>query len=104
MYLDARSGSGVRGADENWVGDLHTVSVVELGRPLADRQSRERMPLLGVFLPLASPMARAISIGRGGTGGGARRAGAQRGWLRARTWNVSWRGLVDLHQLFGCFI
>lgn len=104
VYLDACSSSGVRGADEDRVGDLHTVSVVELGGPLADGQRRERMPLLGVFLPFASPMARAVSIGWGGTGGGARSAGAQRGWLRARTWNVSWCWLVDLHQLLGCFI
>lgn len=36
MHLDACSRSGVRGADEDWVGDLHAVSVVELGGPLAD--------------------------------------------------------------------
>ncbi len=104
VYLDACSCSGVRGADEDWMGDLHAVSVVELGGSLADGQSRERMPLLGVFLPFASPMARAVSIGRRAAGGGSRCAGAQWGWLRAWTWNVGWRGLVDFHQLLGCFI
>lgn len=78
MYLDACSCSGVRGADEDRVGDLHAVSVVELGGPLADRQRRERVSLLGVFLPLASPMARAVPIGRGGAGGGTLSTGTQR--------------------------
>lgn len=105
VYLDACSSSGVRRADEDRVGDLHTVSVVELGGPLADGQRGERVPLLGVFLPFASPMAtRAVSIGRGGDWGGARSAGAQRGRLGARTWHVSRRWLVDLHQLLGCFV
>lgn len=97
VYLDACSRSGVRGADENRVGDLHAVSVVELGGPLADGQCRKRMPLLGVFLSFASPVARAVPIGRRGTGGGTRRAGAQRGWLRAWTRNISWRRFVYLH-------
>lgn len=86
------------------MGDLHAVPVVELGGPLADGQRGERMPLLGVLLPLASPMAGAVSIGRGSPGGGARGAGAQRGWLGARTRRVCWRGLVHLHQLLGRFV
>lgn len=77
VYLDACSSSGVRGTDEDWVGDLHTVSVVEQGSPLADRQRRKRMPLLGIFLSFTSPMARAVSIGQGGAGGGSWSAGAQ---------------------------
>lgn len=86
------------------MGNLHAVPVVELGGPLTDRQRRERMSLLGVFLPFASPMASAVTVGRGGTRGGARSAGAQRGWLRARTRDARRRGLVDLHQLLGCFV
>lgn len=38
VYLDACGSSGVRRADEDRVGDLHAVPVVELGGPLADRQ------------------------------------------------------------------
>lgn len=86
------------------MGNLHAVPVVELGGPLTDRQRRERVSLLGVFLPLASPMASAVTVGRGGTRGGARSAGPQRGWLRARTRDVRRRGLVDLHQLLGRFV
>lgn len=104
VYLDACSSSGVRGADEHRVGDLHAVPVVELGGPLTHRQRRERMPLLGVFLAFAPPMAGAVSVGRGGARGGARSAGAQRGWLRARTGDARRRRLVDLHQLLGRFV
>lgn len=104
VYLDACGSSGVRGADEDRVGDLHAVPVVELGGPLTDRQRRERMPLLGVFLAFTSPMASAVSVGRGGTRGGARGAGAQWGRLRARTGGAGRRRLVDLHQLLGRFV
>lgn len=86
------------------MGNLHAVPVVELGGPLTDRQRRERVSLLGVFLPFASPMARAVTVGRGGAGGGAWSAGAQRGWLGARTRDARRRGLVDLHQLLGRFV
>lgn len=62
------------------------------------------MPLLGVLLAFASSMAGAVTVGRGGTRGGARGAGAQRGGLRARTRAAGWRRLVDLHQLLGRFV